>query len=888
MNPFLEDEEVEGVNPFLEDEEKVQTSPEKEKTPSFLEKVITGHPMVKAAHATKVLGGDLLEAIKNGLLTTVAGAPGVSNQVINEPGRFGKNLGGGFLGLSEKLLNIPHNLPEFMTHLGLAPEGTKGASKYIPKFELQEDVANFYGKPKSETDKLVRGIIENADILAPTGRAVTKGIGRATGMASNTKRLEQKLLEKGAEEEAAKAYETEAQYAAKEEAGFKTPEALANAKKNASTKLERLKNLEQNPEVPPEEIAEAENAYNQANAEFQKSKAAAKGKFGVNTQYSIQDRLGTAKEHLTNLQKELEEHPPTTEDEMLAHQQEVERATAEYNEAKNAAEQSHEVGTSNPNSIIRKMNEIDSDLLKTNQELEELNKVKEPDIKASQEIVDNATKTHKEAVKVDKDIDKDVGEHLKVGDEHDVDVAKRTKESLIANTKDIGKSLNGFKQGLADQNIVIDNTPKIKELTEGINDLVKEGKLNSKEIKEMGKELADMPKREIIPAQDFISMYQTLGTYIREAYEKAYKPGRTEEESALWKGRAEEAKVKLDEMEKHIKENIGEENFDAFQKARGRWRKEQVPLYGEPLYWQLMNKREALSSDMMAQLRGAIPGSGLEIIRNTIMNNPESVKNVIGQKFETKSGREKVYKPNKQMQQWIDRLPELKTKINQKAEAQSSVSKAEQNVKDAEVKHKEIESQYAAAEEAKAKIEKREAEKAEKEKRKNLLAKFKEEVEKKKAKKEESEKLAKEKAEQTKAQKEIKEKISSFEKEIPEMEKYLDVITDTELKKINAETKLGNIRKKSHHYEKMKQRLEDNKSHLEEIIKNADKHIPKLKEARKNREASEAARKEAEAALNNAEKIRSKAWKKLIVVGSALASYSGAKSAYNVGKELLK
>ena len=382
-------------------------------------------------------------------------------------------------------------------------------------------------------------------------------------------------------------------------------------------------------------------------------------------------------------------------------------------------------------------------------------------------------------------------------------------------------------------------------------------------------------------------MYQAVGQYVREANKKAYKVGRSEEEHKLWKARADEAEIKLDEIEKVLESNLGKEEWAQFQKDRGRWRTEQVPLYGEPLYWQIMNKERLSSTNMMGELRGGKKGSGLEIIRNTIMNDPESVKNVIGQKFEAQNGSGKVYNPNKQMQGWIDRLPELKTYIGQKAEAQGAAAKAENAMSEVKSKHAETEKQHKVAEQAKIDKEKKETERAEKEKKRNLLEKFKEEVETKKAKAVEAEKIAKEKAEQVKEKTKITDQIKEFENKIPEMEKHLDTIKQTEIVKLKSEKNLKETREKKSHDEKVKQKLMDNKKDLQETIKNADKYIPKLREAKRNTKLAAEEVKQIEKALKKAEAIKAKSWKKLIIVGGLLSSYAGVKSIYNKSIQLL-
>ena len=86
----------------------------------------------------------------------------------------------------------------------------------------------------------------------------------------------------------------------------------------------------------------------------------------------------------------------------------------------------------------------------------------------------------------------------------------------------------------------------------------------------------------------------------------------------------------------------------------------------------------------------------------------------------------------------------------------------------------------------------------------------------------------------------------------------------------------------------MKQRLIDNKKNLEETIHKADKYIPALKKARERTNVTKEEIKEIDKSLKNAEAMKAKAWKRLIIIGSALSAISGVKGIYNIAKALIK
>lgn len=317
-------------------------------------------------------------------------------------------------------------------------------------------------------------------------------------------------------------------------------------------------------------------------------------------------------------------------------------------------------------------NQLEHNLPKPEDYLLESPKESEKRVLNSQIVSDKAKNTLQ-------DIDNQISENLNHGDTHDVEAARIIKKSLNENKNNISDNYNLLKNNLKDENIVIDNSGKLKELNNDLFKLVQEGKSHTKQAMELHNSLDNISKRDIIPANDYISLIKSTNGYMREAFNKAYEPGINEDQRNLWLKKANELKDKLEEMNTHLELNLSGSNLSLLRDSNKRWKNEVIPLYDDPTYWRIMND-EKMSKDMVSELRGGAPGSAKEIIRNTIKNNPQALKHIVGQKHD--SGKlDDIYNPNKEMKQYTDLMPDLQSLVQKRKEAELLSNKADQRVK---------------------------------------------------------------------------------------------------------------------------------------------------------------------------------------------------------------
>ena len=290
----------------------------------------------------------------------------------------------------------------------------------------------------------------------------------------------------------------------------------------------------------------------------------------------------------------------------------------------------------------------------------------------------NSKIAQEQAEKQVKNIDNQVDKHLDSGAVHDVEVARETKKDLKSLKDEGSNKYEDIEKDIANRGVVLGNSRDAKQIMEDIRELVKQGELNNlnelPEGKKLLQELEAANKKEIVPAGQYMSAVKAVKGYMREAYEKAYEPGINEEKRQFYKSQGDEAKEKLEEMNKILENGIGKENYAKLKEANDYWRTNIVPLYNEPLYWKILNK-EKMSENIASELRGGPPGSGIEIIRNVIKNNPKSVKHVVGQLHD--AGND-IHNPNELIREYTDLVPGLRNLSQAKQEAANLANKAAQ------------------------------------------------------------------------------------------------------------------------------------------------------------------------------------------------------------------
>lgn len=293
----------------------------------------------------------------------------------------------------------------------------------------------------------------------------------------------------------------------------------------------------------------------------------------------------------------------------------------------------------------------------------------------------NKAKEHHEEIKnISSESNKNIGNYLESGATHDVRTARLLKSDLESSKKEGTKLYNKFENEIADQGILINNSTHLKSLNDDLFNLIKAGKMESKEANKLLDEIAEVNNQQVIPATRYVSMIKAVNGYMRDAFKKAYEPGINEDKRVHYLEQGHLAEIQLEKMNKTLEENIGKENFNKLKEANDYWKTNIVPLYKEPLYWKILNQERMSSSNMASELRGGPPGSGLDIIKNVLKRNPQAVKHVVGQRYD--SGQS-IHDPNELIKEYTDLLPDLKRLSDQQVNSELLLQNSKNQIQEA-------------------------------------------------------------------------------------------------------------------------------------------------------------------------------------------------------------
>lgn len=302
--------------------------------------------------------------------------------------------------------------------------------------------------------------------------------------------------------------------------------------------------------------------------------------------------------------------------------------------------------------------------------------------KESERLLNEANSSHELSKKELNEVDENISSHLNKGAMHDVRTAAKIDEIQQNRKNVISKKYDNVQRNLEDKNIVLENKGDAKKIAQDMKDLIAEGGLDSPEVKKLAQELENVNRKEIIPANDYLTMYRSAKDYARQARTKAYTPGMNAEERALWKKRYNELDEKVEEMGSVLEKGIGEGNSLALKEANKDWREQVIPLYRNRTYQNIV-KSNKMPENIMKTLRGKEPGD--VILRDMIKNDPELLRNVVGQRFSHNPA--KLHDIGELEQEYVDKMPELKSWINKRESSLNKIEQAKSNAEKASAQH---------------------------------------------------------------------------------------------------------------------------------------------------------------------------------------------------------
>jgi len=283
----------------------------------------------------------------------------------------------------------------------------------------------------------------------------------------------------------------------------------------------------------------------------------------------------------------------------------------------------------------------------------------------------------KTAEKKAADIEEGIGSHLGEGLSHDVRAAEGLNKIIKSKKEEIGSIYNDIKSDLKETNVTLPRGREVNQITGDIQKAIKEGGYGSKEVEKLAQELDNAQKggTDIVRGDDFLAMYRSTRSLANKAARNSRKTDIDALERQHWEKQYDELTNTADRMNELLKNHMNPESYADLQKANERWRTEITPLYKNRLYHQI-TKEGRLPSDIIHQLRGT--GEGQEILREMIKDNPEILKNVLGQRYA--HAPKKLQEFDEEAQQYINKSPELQNLINENRLSLREILKNQKNV----------------------------------------------------------------------------------------------------------------------------------------------------------------------------------------------------------------
>ncbi len=305
-------------------------------------------------------------------------------------------------------------------------------------------------------------------------------------------------------------------------------------------------------------------------------------------------------------------------------------------------------------------------------------------IEQSEADLDKANLNHQAAIQFEDEAKNQIANHLNKGAAHDVRAARMIKEKERTNRKQISSGYDELENEFSQKQIKVDNAPIIQSKNEELKSIIRSGDLRGKDATNLLNELDRLKKEKSVNAQDYLRAYRSASQYAREARSKAYTPGMNAEEREEWKRKYNELDDKVHDMGKTLEESVGDQDFGKLKELNSRWRNEVVPLYKNRTFQNIRNNGQ-MPSNIMNTLRG--DNEGNLIIKGIIKQDPEILKNVVGQRYAAKP--EGLHDIGEVEQEYVNEMPELKDLINQHKEARDLIPEAKKNLEESSKFHQE-------------------------------------------------------------------------------------------------------------------------------------------------------------------------------------------------------
>mgnify|MGYP003396879414 CR=1 FL=1 len=174
---------------------------------------------------------------------------------------------------------------------------------------------------------------------------------------------------------------------------------------------------------------------------------------------------------------------------------------------------------------------------------------------------------------------------------------------------------------------------------------------------------------DLIPTKDFMQIWRETRDEMYKSRAKSRAEGG--DKKAFFEKQANELQQVADKQLELIEKSLPQEDLKLFKEGNNAWKEKVAPLYGNPVY-EKAKKNRGLSSNIINDIRGT--GKDQQILRNIIMENPESIRAALAQAF--KRNPENIINPDKLTAPYVEALPQLQGMLQRLAKEKQNVESA--------------------------------------------------------------------------------------------------------------------------------------------------------------------------------------------------------------------
>lgn len=637
-------------------------------------------------------GADLWSAAKGIGNSVLQGVPSLMNQLVNDPGRAGKNVLAGIGGIGLNTANAVMNIPEYLAHLE-SNTASDALKKYTPQIPTEKMQENFVGGQPRQEDMAIRSLIGNLPIVGPLGKAGAGAVGRgAAGGLSKVVGKTDKALEANeallGNQAESKAGEVDQKTAAAQAADEANKQAIAQSKQAVG---------KSDADLMQYNVNNREKAVNDLT-----SQNAALG----NQLNQVKPEEGAV--------PQAEAKVDAATDAKLKAQQEVEANDAAYSAAIEQSKQA--TGKSNPDlmqNVAQKRQENIANLTDQSNDLQKQlaeTKVEEGAVPKAQENLETAQNTQNNTESMANNIDSNIGQFLNQGAAHDV----RAAQGLTHRVQDIenywNDSYKKFQNNIADANFQMPKTAMekldydamsptqlVKTFGADAFEALKKGKMDEfiqkQKTSDVNQAQGNNPYlntlMEVAPtitdtnAADFLAKYKDFRDRTFKLSQRLRDPRVEEVEKQKMQEALTQARQMQGKMKEVLDSGLGEYKPE-FERLNKGYSEQIYPLRDNPV---VQNAQEGkLSDNIIKSLR--TNEEGMPLVRELVKQDPEILRNVVGQRYFSKP--DEVHNPNELMREYLGEMPELKQLLNEKENANSALEQSRANTKLAQQQHADI------------------------------------------------------------------------------------------------------------------------------------------------------------------------------------------------------